>query len=451
MTKFFPMILFAPLLLAADYKVGVARQVITPDKPTYMIGYATRKHPSDGVIQDLWAKALAIEDNKGARTVIVTMDLANFSKPFTDDVAERIRKRFAIPRERLMLNVSHNHSGPLLWGPYPNPPVIFDLTPEQLQQVKDYTRWLGDRLVELAGKALQDLQPATLYFGRSEASFAVNRRVKAPDGSTRIGVNPAGPVDHEVPVLKVQGPDGKVKAVLFGYTCHNTTLGGNNYKFLGDYAGYAQVDVEKANPGATALFIALCGGDQNPRRTGTVQMAQTNGADLAAAVDRALKGSMKSVRGPVRSAYMTTPLKYKLRTREDLRQVEHGANPQQVRYARSMLKDYDALSRPYPYPLQAIRFGNDLTLLALGGEVVVEYQLWAKKQFGADGLIVAAYSNDEMAYIPTAKMLPEGGHEAVGAMFVYGHPGTWDPEIENTLQKAILRVMKKVGRTPARR
>ena len=52
-----------------------------------------------------------------------------------------------------------------------------------------------------------------------------------------------------------------------------------------------------------------------------------------------------------------------------------------------MLKDYDELGRPYPYPLQAIRFGNDLTLLALGGEVVVEYQLWAKKQFGADGLV----------------------------------------------------------------
>ena len=88
MTKSFLTILFAPLLMAADYKAGVARQIITPDKPTYMIGYATRKHPSDGVIQDLWAKALAIEDSKGARTVIVTMDLACFSKPFTRSVVD---------------------------------------------------------------------------------------------------------------------------------------------------------------------------------------------------------------------------------------------------------------------------------------------------------------------------------------------------------------------------
>ena len=194
MTKSFVTILFAPLLMAADYKAGVSRQIITPDKPTYMIGYANRQHPSDGMVQDLWAKALAIEDARGARTVIVTMDLACISKPFADGVAERIGKQFGIPRERLMLNVSHNHSGPLLWGPYPNPTVVFDLTPEQIQQLKAYTGWLGDRLIDLAGKALQDLQPATLYFGKSEASFAVNRRLKAPDGTMRIGVNPAGPV-----------------------------------------------------------------------------------------------------------------------------------------------------------------------------------------------------------------------------------------------------------------
>src|SRR2546427_267783 len=107
--------------------------------------------------------------------------------------------------------------GEAIWGgPYPNPAGVCDLTPEQMQELKGYTGWLGGRLIDLAGKALQDLRPATLYFGRSEASFAVNRRLKAPDGTMRIGVNPAGPVDHEVPVLKIQGPGGKIKAVVFG-------------------------------------------------------------------------------------------------------------------------------------------------------------------------------------------------------------------------------------------
>src|SRR5207247_1183772 len=117
-----------------------------------------------------------------------------------------------------------------------------------------------------------------------------------------------------------------------------------------------------------------------------------------------------------------------------------------ARYARYMLKDYDELSKPYPYPIQALAFGGDLTVLALGGEVVVEYALWAKKQFGADRLIVAAYSNDEMAYIPTAKMIAEGGHEGREAMFPYGHPGVWDAEIESTLYNGITQVMRKVGR-----
>ena len=95
-------ILLARLLPGADYKAGAARQAITPDKPTWMIGYANRNRPSDGVIQDLWAKALALEDSRGVRTVIITMDLASISKPIADSVAERIGKESGIPRERLM-------------------------------------------------------------------------------------------------------------------------------------------------------------------------------------------------------------------------------------------------------------------------------------------------------------------------------------------------------------
>src|ERR1051325_6322726 len=102
-------ILFTPLLIPADYKVGVARQIITPDKPTWMIGYAGRNRPSEGVIQELWAKALDIEDSKGARTLIITTDLASISQPLAASVAERIGKESGIPRERLLINVSHNH------------------------------------------------------------------------------------------------------------------------------------------------------------------------------------------------------------------------------------------------------------------------------------------------------------------------------------------------------
>ena len=111
----------------------------------------------------------------------------------------------------------------------------------------------------------------------------MNRREPTPKGVIN-GRNPSGPTDHSVPVITVRDAGGKVVAVLFGYSCHNTTLTGQHYKISGDYAGFAQRDVEKAYPGSVALFLQLCGGDQNPLPRGTVELAEQYGGELAGAV-----------------------------------------------------------------------------------------------------------------------------------------------------------------------
>ena len=86
-------------------------------------------------------------------------------------------------------------------------------------------------------------------------------------------------MDHDVPVLRVDTPEGKLRAVLFGYACHNTTL--SFYKFCGDYAGFAQHYLEAAHPDVTALFLLGCGGDQNPYPRRTLELAQQHGRSLA--------------------------------------------------------------------------------------------------------------------------------------------------------------------------
>jgi hypothetical protein len=102
--------------------------------------------------------------------------------------------------------------------------------------------------------------------------------------------------------------------------------------------------------------------------------------------------------------------------------------------------------RETPYPVQAIRFGKNLTLLALGGEVVVDYALRAKREYPGEPLIVAAYSNSVMCYIPTDRVLREGGYEAVDNMVYYGQPGPFAPGVETRVFEAIHKAMKKVGR-----
>ena len=191
-------------------------------------------------------------------------------------------------RSQLVLNSSHTHCGPAVWR---NLPVLLRPRGRRpaggggLRPASSPTR-----LVEVVGAALEDLAPARLAVGHGAVGFAVNRRVPTPEG-VQIGVNPDGPVDHDVPVLKVTAPDGSLRAVLFGYACHNTTLGGDVYQINGDYAGHAQAALERAHPGATALFLMLCGGDQNPHPRGTLELARQHGRALAAEVSRVLNGA----------------------------------------------------------------------------------------------------------------------------------------------------------------
>jgi hypothetical protein len=212
------------------------------------------------------------------------------------------------PRDRLMLAFSHTHGGPSvtnLLQVLANP----RMTPDQQRDMDDYTRGLVDKVVALVGEALADLRPARLSAGQGEAPFAMNRRLKTEKGYV-IGVNPDGPTDHTVPVLRVDGADGRLRAVVFLYACHNTTLGGDIYQFHGDYAGFAESALESRHAGATAMFMMGCGGDANPHLRGTLDLARQHGETLAGAVDAVLGGAMRPVPGPLRSAFKTVALPF---------------------------------------------------------------------------------------------------------------------------------------------
>jgi len=442
------LLLSAFMLGAADFKAGVGRILITPEKPIYMSGYAGRDHPSEGAIHDLWAKALAVEDRKGARVVVVTSDLIGLPRGVSEVVAARIQKEYGIDRPHLVLNSSHTHTGPLVQH---NLEILFDLSPTDSQVVAEYSAALINKLVAVVGAALKDLAPADLSFGNGRATFAINRRENTANG-VKIGENPKGPTDPDVPVLKVTAPDGTLRAVLFGYACHNTTLTGQFYKLSGDYAGFAQIAVEKTHPGATAMFVMLCGADQNPNPRSTIELAEEHGASLAAEVNRVLGEKLQRVRGPLRAAFQIVDLTFAPQTRETFESRLTESNIYRVRHAKAMLKlsdDRSPLLRRYPYPVQAIQFGKDLTFAALGGEVVVDYVLRIKREFGGHGIIVAGYSNDVMSYIPSLRVLKEGGYEANDSMIYYGLPGPYDAAVEDSVMKTVHQVLKRVGRRAA--
>ncbi len=441
--KLAALVCLAGAVPAADFKAGFGRMNITPRESIWMSGYAARTHPSEGVLHDLWAKALAIEDSKGGRVVIMTTDLIGLPRAVSDVVAARVQKEHGLERSRLLLNSSHTHTGPVI---RPNLIVMYDLKPDQERAVNDYTQELTDKLVAVIGAALGDLKPARIEYGRGSAEFAMNRRQFNPKGVS-IGTNPQGPTDHTVPVLKVTAPDGTLRGVLFGYACHNTTLTAEFYKLSGAYAGFAQIELEKAHPGATAMFLMLCGADQNPNPRSTLDLAAKHGSEMAAAVDKVLAGGMQRLNPPIRTAFRTMELGFASHTRESFEQQLNDKNPARVRRAQAMLRAYDERRpiRTTPYPVQAIRFNKDLTLIALGGEVVVDYDLRVKKEYGDKEIIVAGYSNDVMCYIPSLRVLKEGGYEANDSMVYYGQPGPFNEQVEETIFGGIHDVMKRVG------
>ncbi len=427
-------------------KAGVASDVITPEQSMWMAGYAARTKPSDGKVHDLHAKALALEDNRGARLVIVTVDLISIPRPLRDWLEKEVNRRYKLPPQGLLLSASHTHYGPELraqrvsfwWG----------LSSEEIRQANKYLEHLQEQLLELVGRAIDNLAPAKLGYTHARAGFAMNRRLKT-EGGFRNSPNPDGPVDHDVPVLRVDGPEGKLQAVVFGYACHNTTL--NFYRFCGDYAGFAQLYLEQEHPGTTAMFIAGCGADQNPyprRGSRSLEYCMEHGRALANGVESALAVRATPVRAPIRSVLETVTLEFaEPPTREQLAEQAKSVDKYDRRHAEQLLKELEQTGKictTYPYLVQVVQFGDDLTMVALAGEVVVDYSLRLKAELAGPPVWVAGYCNDVLGYIPSLRVLREGGYEGGGAMRNTTLPGPFAPSVEKLIVDKVHELVDRV-------
>ena len=196
------------------------------------------------------------------------------------------------------------------------------------------------------------------------------------------------------------------------------------------------------------MFLMLCGADQNPNPRSKLELAEQHGKALASEVDRVLAGRLQRLRAPIRAAFQIVEPAFAVHTRETFEKRMNDPRPVWVRHAKYMLRTYD---EGYPirrvqYPVQAVRFGKDLTLVTLGGEVVVDYALRVKHEYPKENIIVAGYSNDVMCYIPSRRVLQEGGYEAEESMIYYGQPGPFAGEVEETIFQGIHQVLKRVGR-----
>ena len=427
-----------------DLQVGMARVDITPTEPIWMAGYGNRNKPSEGVDHPLYARVLTLHQKNSAPFVLITADILGFPRGVAEPIAERLEKEFKIPGANVLLIASHTHTGPVIAS---DRMMMFDLQPDAAATVERHTQMLKKKIHNAVADALQELFPARLSFARTRATFAVNRRVFR-SGGVNFGVNPDGAVDHEVPVMRIDDLEGKVQAIVFGYACHCTTLDGNCYRISGDWAGFAQEYLERAYSGARAFFITGCGADANPEPRGKLDFARHHGLEIAGAVSQALRGPLLAIHGPVKTAFDRVDLPFaKIPGREDYQKRLEDKNPFIKRHARrylDILERGEKIPTSYPCPVAAWRFGNDLTLVSIGGEVVVDYALRLKREFRDTNLWVAGYTNDVFAYVPSVRILLEGGYEADFNLIYYGQPTRFSNDVEEILIRKVHELVKKV-------
>jgi putative membrane-bound dehydrogenase-like protein len=421
---------------AESVSVGVARMDITPDYPVRLNGFGFRREESAGVRQPIWAKALAIDDagQDAAPLVLITVDALAIPDRLTRQLAEQLTADGVRP-ERLAVMATHTHTAPMINDVSP---TIFGLPipPDHQAHIDRYSGELAAKLLQVARAALQDRRPGRLSWGLGRATFAANRRTAG------------GPVDHDLPLLAVHDAAGQLRAVWVNYACHCVTLSDN--LISGDWAGYAQSEIERLHPGCTALVSIGCGADANPSSGVTgdrADVAQGQGAEIATEVARLLRTPLTRLAPPVvaqrqRIRLPLAPLPTRERWQEQAERDDAVGFHARTQLAR--LDRGEALLSEIDYPIQTWRFGDELAMVFLPGEVVVDYALRVKRELDSQRVWMNAYANHCPGYVPSERILREGGYEGGGAMVYYDIPGPYAPGLE---QRIVDVVVQQAGST----
>lgn len=414
------------------YQVGVGRVDISPKYPIRLNGFGFRREESEGIGEPIWAKGLAIQKGDAAPILIIAIDSLGIRLPMVDEVADRLHKEFQIPRENIAITFSHSHCTPKVNGASD---TIFStpIPPDHQKHIDTYSAELVEMLTECGRQALKSKFAATLEFGIGNVGFAANRRT------------PGGPVDHDLPVLVARDEKNEIRAIYTSYACHCVTLSYN--KVNGDWAGYAQNWIERKYPGAVGLVSIGCGSDSNPNSgvTGDKQeIASNQGAAIADEVERVVKSGLRPISGPISAVYKTIDLPLEdPPSREKLEEMVKAKGPAgfNAEFQLAKLARGEALPTKLDYAIQTFSFGDSLAILFLAGEVCVDFSLRLKQELDGSRLWTNGYSNDFCAYIPSERLLKEGGYGGGAEVVYFALPNVLKPGLE---QKIVDEVKRQV-------
>jgi neutral ceramidase len=367
----------------SNLRAGVAKIDITPPDAasTKIVGHVRQV---TGVRDLLHAGVLILDDGE-TKAAIVTLDTIGAWEAMVQDARTRIEAETGVPSANILVAASHNHSGP---GYVEN------------------MRWAADLINKLgtaAKQAVSAMKPVSIGYGEDRISFGINRR-KTYDGRAVVSLNPDGPNDPRVKVLRFDdGTSLTPMSVIMHAVCHPCFFtwgdkGSQPYpkgypKMSADFPGEAQSFVEMCYAQKTSvMFMQGCAGDIRPNLPGYPYRCadeadiQWAGRDLGGAVARA-------------AAYSVT--------REQLRKRETFY---QIRVASEVV-ELPGKEGPVNAELMALKIGPYL-LLTMPGEPMVEFGFQLENAIADRATpIIVGYANGNIGYIATAAAHKVGGYE----------------------------------------
>jgi hypothetical protein len=437
---------------------GVCETNITPPPGVWMSGYARRPTGAIGIHDELYARALVL-DNGQRRVALLVMDVIALDSDLVARIREGIAAQAGIAPEAVMLHCTHTHGGPMTFS-------------YRAMGHRDgsYIDVLVRKLIGAARQAAETLRPAHLTYGETSAQIGQNRRQARPAGNVVLGADYGGPVAPTAQVLCVNGVDGRTFALLFCHACHPTTMGGDNLYITGDWPGAAVAHLKRrfraegAETGiaeeAQPFCLQGCCGDISPNRRGNWEAVEANGRAIADAahtarwsahghLDERLDAEEETVELPLLPPPPLEECERWIAEWEATLERERAANapPGHILFAEGRL-EWGRAARTFaarsdfaakqPFTVQRLTLGG-IHLLGFPAEMFVQYQLDFARQSAAPVLSLS-YTNGCWNYVPTAAEYARGGYEVDEAYKYYGTL-MFTPECESLLRAAAYRLL----------
>jgi len=400
----------APSTAQADLRAAAVRADITPQNSQWLLGYQARQ--SDGVHDRIYHRVLALEA-AGTPFYLISTDVCLFSPNFYDTVMHELQARTGIDPTHVWWSVTHTHAAPEI-----GPPDMYKALLGRSDHDWDraYTTSVTDALIDAVKAARDKLEPARLSFATTTANANINRRARDVDGKISLGLNPDGPVDRQVNLMRLQRPDGSPIALVINYAMHGTVMSGQNLKISGDAPGVVAAYVEE-QLGGTVLYVNGAAGNIAPiysvysdAASGHLSQFRVLLGDRVIASARAMSSGTDSIVIRHGQQIVETPRRDDLTWPDEL-SAYATSDRQRIRL-----------------PLRFLAI-NDTVIWSAPVEMFCDIAMNIRERSPFKQTFYFGYTNGWFGYLPTAKAFEEGGYEPRTSPFT--------PQIEHDLTTAV--------------